>query len=140
MTTKLCSKCKNEKDINLFVIDSRQSTGHGAKCRECANLDSSNYRKEHREQANNYRKEHREQANNCQARWVKNNPEKFKEMERKQGRKETLLLKRVYVIKELIRGSVLKFSDITTDLIELKRAQIQLTREIKKCQSKLTQN
>jgi hypothetical protein len=129
MITKLCSKCKNEKDINLFVLDSRRSTGHGAKCRECANLDNSKYRKEHREQGNNY-----------QARWVKNNPEKFKEMAKKRDRKERLLLKRVYVIGKLISGSVLKFSDITTDLIELKRAQIQLTREIKKCQSKLTQN
>jgi hypothetical protein len=37
MATRVCTKCGNEKDIELFVVVSRYPDGHGASCKECHN-------------------------------------------------------------------------------------------------------
>ena len=37
MPIKICTKCKKEKELDLFVVVKRYPDGHGASCKECHN-------------------------------------------------------------------------------------------------------
>ena len=50
MTLKTCSKCKEEKDIDLFDISSHRKDGHYPQCKNCR---SENY-KENKEKIIEY--------------------------------------------------------------------------------------
>ena len=45
METKICSKCREEKDVSCFSVDSRHSDGLYSSCKDCCNLDNGKKRK-----------------------------------------------------------------------------------------------
>ena len=46
---KFCSKCKTEKDITLFDTDKRKKDGLRTPCKECRKMDDAKWRKENPE-------------------------------------------------------------------------------------------
>ena len=56
MTTRVCTKCGLEKDLEEFAIDNRTSTGRASICAKCKSDYVNKYNKEHREELNSYNK------------------------------------------------------------------------------------
>lgn len=101
MSTKICSKCGIEKDIDLFVVVSRYPDGHGAECKKCHNEHNSNvyysdieksrkrarlrsieynkrHPKRHAESFKRYRLANKEKRKETERNYRKNNPDKVK--------------------------------------------------------------
>jgi hypothetical protein len=70
--TKTCTKCKEEKPFEAFYKNTNYKDGHRSQCKNCQKQQRSNWCKQNRERSNTY-----------QTNWRKNNPEKVKEIQRK---------------------------------------------------------
>lgn len=64
-------------------------------------------------------------------RFRRNNPEKHKVYRRKSGREKSIKLTNSYLKERIIFKTELSFKDVSPDLVELKRKQLLLTRQIK---------
>jgi hypothetical protein len=95
---KICSKCKQEKDLSEFYNDKRAEDGKYSACKKCAdkwkerNLDyRKKYVKKWREKNPDYFKEyfkrHPEKGRIAYSAWAKRNPEKAKLKNRKAAKK-----------------------------------------------------
>lgn len=97
MITKICVKCKKEKDLSEFGNDSHRKDKHRVYCKECSRLDRKIYAELHREEIakraaiayrknpenkKQYEREHKEEANARKKKYVENNPEKRLEQSR----------------------------------------------------------
>jgi len=97
MITKICRKCKKEKDISLFNKLKKRKDGHRSYCRACDLLSNKTYRlihkeeilirgreyyKTHREERLQYEKDHKTEANARKRKYVLNNPQKRLEQSR----------------------------------------------------------
>lgn len=91
MATKVCTKCKKEKDIDLFVVVSRYPDGHGASCKECHNQHNSSKYYENidanRAKARDTSKRHyhkdEEKSRTHAKQYRLDNPEQFRETDRR---------------------------------------------------------
>jgi len=81
MQTKVCSKCKLEKDVCEFHKEPKKIGTYRAKCKLCINEESRNYSKNNREKRNqiqkNWRKENQEKVKNYRKKYYDINPKKF---------------------------------------------------------------
>ena len=81
MQTKVCSKCKLEKDVCEFYKDSKKIGTYIAKCKLCLAEESKLYSKNNREKRNeiqkNWRKENKEKVKNYRKKYYDISPEKF---------------------------------------------------------------
>jgi hypothetical protein len=69
--TKVCCKCKIEKDIGSFSKDKNKKDGHRYKCKQCQSVDAKFKRKNDPE----FQKKEQEKS----IKWRLKNPEKYKE-------------------------------------------------------------
>lgn len=64
--TKICSRCRQEKDIKHFSRRAAEKDGHNYYCKECKKIYDDEYHRTHREERKNWElkhsKERREQA------------------------------------------------------------------------------
>lgn len=149
LTTKVCSKCKEEKALADFGKCTSKRDGVTSHCKLCKRIASANYRKNNPDKAKQYYVNNREDMlerkkifnkNNPEIRryYRENNKEKIKSIG-KEYRKNNL-----YKINERKKSYIANLADsyvlqrlqirkdqATPELIELKRAQLQLTREIR---------
>ena len=58
--TKYCSKCKKEKDLDLFYKDKSQISGYRSSCKACESIVNKKYRNNNKEQIENTRKRYRQ--------------------------------------------------------------------------------
>ncbi len=87
MQTKKCSKCGELKSINDFYKDEARKDGHFSGCKKC----EAEYRKEryknnpesYKENNRKYREKNPEKEKERKRKWRKKNPEKVKEINRK---------------------------------------------------------
>ena len=151
MTTKVCSKCKVEKDLGEFPKDKTKRDGLHNMCKECRHLLHAKWRADNPEKMRGYWAKAR--ANNPEkgrAQWIKwcaENPEKIRGYRAKNPEKvkasrtkwraenpEKVKACRAKCVLNLedpyVRG-LLKLPNPPQELIELKRLQLQLIREIK---------
>ena len=111
MTTKVCSKCKVEKDLGEFTKDKTKRDGLHNMCKECRRLLHAKWRAKNPEKVKARRAKYRAE-----------NPEKVK-ASRAKYRAD---LHDSYVIWQL------KSPNPPPELIELKRIQLRIYREIYK--------
>jgi hypothetical protein len=138
---KICTKCQIKKVITCFKYRSDRST-YTSQCIDCIN----NYRRINYNQNIEHYREYKKTWKNkigvnkiykynykFYLAWVKNNPEKFRKICSKMYKKHVDNLSNKY-LKDLISDcgrSGLKPKEIPQWLIEMKRKQLLLTRQIK---------
>jgi 5-methylcytosine-specific restriction endonuclease McrA len=88
MTTKICSKCKQEKQLSEFQPDKSKKSGYKSQCKECIknNFSRQKYLKEYRENNKDYfrekhaeyRERNREKLKTQAREYREQNPDKIK--------------------------------------------------------------
>jgi len=82
METKICRKCKLEKDINEFSKKSETKDGKQSICKYCDKQKSKEWKKNNKEKVKLQRKKYNlknpEKIIEYQKKWAKKNPEKVK--------------------------------------------------------------
>jgi len=61
MTTKICTKCNIEKDLDNFRNDKSKKDGKHPQCKECKSLSDSNYKKNNTEKISESNKKYYEE-------------------------------------------------------------------------------
>lgn len=128
--TKVCGRCKTEKDITEFGVDKRNKDGLNRVCKVCK-----------RELDKEYNDRHKDQRREASKQWAKNNPDKI--VEQTCRRKDFLWsLKQPCIKCGEDRPSVIEFHHIdpTTKLFNISRVTYNGARtkrdvieEVKKC-------
>jgi excisionase family DNA binding protein len=118
--TKVCSKCKTEKELNEFHRHYRGLDGHAIWCKNCV----SNHRK-------GYYLKNAETIKQRRRNYVHSNGEEVSRKKRESGRKLCAELSDSYVKHEIRDRTGLSRDEITPEMIILKREQLFLTRTIK---------
>ena len=114
MTTKICSKCKVEKDVGEFYKDRTARDGLQYKCKPCAKSATREWRVENPEK---FKKDI--------FKWRAKNQERVRELSREATLRSTERLTDCYVKLKL------GVPNPPQELIELKRLQLQIHRELK---------
>ena len=161
MGLRKCSKCGVEKELSPehFYRSKREALGFVHLCKPCSRVYLSRWRKENPDKARAQKKRYfakypekkreakkRQCANNLES-WRASlkrrsdarrarNPEKYRTRGRAQGQKQAAELADVYVKKLLVHATSLPFAVIPQELVEVKRLQLLLHREVKKREGK----
>lgn len=154
---KICTKCKSQKEKEKFRIKKESTDGLRPWCREC----ESQHRKDNREKENKryaewaktnsehvrikgveYRKNNKEKlikydrkwrhenkdaVNNSRKKWINNNREKKKVIDKKASE----VMSDFYISNMIVKYTKMDRKDVTKELIELKRLQLKITRELR---------
>ena len=140
MTTKICSKCKVEKDMREFYKDTRLKSLHMSKCKQCKIHDSRAWRVDNPDKALAAISSLEDRRRN-QSPWK----ERFAigslvdqrhqlRLEKHRHNKELSRETKVTYVSTLSDNyvkSVLNVPNPPQELIELKRLQLQIHRELK---------
>ena len=134
---KRCIKCGDVKFIDEFCIHKSSKDGLASLCKKCAKEYNKEYWAKNKDKFKERGKEYRAKNKDKLKEYRAKNKDKFKEHRAKnkdkfkEYKKEgTVKLSNVYV-KGMLRTSGIKKHQITPELIELKKQQILLYREIK---------
>ena len=145
--TKTCTKCGEEKQFEFFGRVNRNKDGRRSSCNSCRKKYYEANRQRITEHSLTYYRENKEHCAKIQKKWREKNKEGIAEYNKKYrvANKEYHLeysnnynlkcrniLSPYYIKKLLSQNSVLKFSDIPIKLVEVKRIQMQIERELKK--------
>ena len=159
---KTCTKCKIQKEKEKFRIKKESKDGLRPWCREC----ESQYRKDNREKENKryaewakknheqvitkskeYRENNKDKINELHKKWSKENKDRVYEYRKKWrdnniekqkaiDKKACETMSDFYISNMIVKYTNLNRTDIPKEIIELKRIQLKITRELrrKKCQ------
>ena len=95
-------------------------------------LNSLQFRLKDRAKAKAYYQANKECRNSYRRKWALENPDKEKQYARKSNKKQRDNLSDYYVSRAIVgRDKSIKSKDLSPDLVELKRKQLLLTRQIK---------
>jgi hypothetical protein len=120
METKVCCKCRQEKNLSCFAKCKKAKDGHKHACKNCLNAEKRIYNKEHPEVAHHYyeanknvfhqknqkwAEENRERSNAIKKKYILNNPDKRKEQANRYN-SNNKDKRKLYVLnnKDLING------------------------------------
>lgn len=132
VTQKTCSRCKEKKDFSLFHKNKSQKDGFSHYCKLCRKTHrGENYSDKNRERVKKWYKKNRQTCIERHKIWRINNPEKARKNKRNDRKKSILELKNAYIKKLLCHNNSLKYGYIPQSLIECKRIEIQIKRQIK---------
>ena len=130
VTTRVCSKCKVDKTFDSFGKDASKKQGIRSQCNIC-----------NKEAANAWREANPEKVKAATKAWYEANPEKAKAMSKawREANPERLKAIRKAYVNRLTDAYVAGLLAINRDqcpqeLIELKRINVLITREIRKQQ------
>ena len=131
VTTKVCSKCKVEKLVMLFGKDKSAKDGLTHNCRDCRNKISLEFYKNNKDKvlirSRSYNDTNRIKLASSARAYRNKNMERFLYCQAKRRKYEVDNLTDAYVAKRLS----LKLSKCPQELIELKRINLLITREIR---------
>ena len=160
--TKICSKCKEEKDIDEFNLDSSTKDGHRFWCKECISVKGKKYRQTHKKEIAEYFKAHKEKIAERKARYYQAHKEEIcktqaryyqahkeeidkvnkrynqthkkecSENTKQYRRKAVKELKNVYIKNLIIQNTELQAKDIPSEMVDFYRTMIFIHRKIKK--------
>lgn len=130
--TKMCSKCKKEKDLTLFDKSSKMKCGYSSACKSC----KKQYRDKNKESTSLYKKEYYENKKQDLFDYRNINKEKINERNREYYRKNKTVINeksRVYQKKKRDEDSLYKLNSNIRNLIvgSFKRAKNQFHKDAK---------
>jgi hypothetical protein len=139
---KTCSKCNMAKNIDFFHFKKGTKDGRRYTCKECTKIDKHESYLRNKETSAKYRKYYREEnrikCNLNQQSWRSDNKEKtntynerYKIKIRERAKKYIDSAAASYIKHLICYKTKLRVYDIPKELIELKRVQILITREIR---------
>lgn len=118
---KTCRTCKQRKEQSEYYKDKNRKDGLNGQCKVCYNLRIKKWRQDNPDKRADYKKK-----------WRAENPEKVNAMQRRAGRNDAQNLTDGYVRKKIVEGiDGLSQGDIPDELVQLKRAELQMERIIK---------
>jgi len=125
--SKKCSKCNEIKELALFSKQKANNDGFRSYCKECMSVSKKKYRQENRdkilEQGRKYQKENR----NKMCEYSKKNYLKYRDIISDN------------TIKKYLKNTLfLQLQEISQEMIELKKEQILLTRELRSLKNGIT--
>ena len=149
---KTCTNCKVEYPLDNFYKRKLSKDGHGYLCKDCNRIKCAEYIKANPKKEASYRKKqydkdpekakkrftawrskNRDKARASNSLWIKNNPEKYKECMAANNKKITNSLPEWFMRKYFFG----KDKTIPVELINLKRVQIQINRELKQMEKQV---
>lgn len=80
---KTCFKCNLEKSLDYFFNDKKRNDGKYPTCKECTKIYSNSRKIQKKEYDKKYRELNKENRKQQILMWIKNNPDKRKQIERK---------------------------------------------------------
>ena len=116
---KQCPKCKDSKVLNCFTKNKSRKDGHNSWCKDCN-------KQRRKDNAQRFREYDRKYV----AKYKETNRALWAERRRRFDNESTKNLTDNYLRGLLSKRTSLKYSDITDELIILKRAEIMLKRGI----------
>ena len=140
MTTKVCSKCKVEKDVGEVYKDSRLKSLHMSKCKQCKKHDSKTWRVENPDRAlatisslEDRRRKHSQWKERFASGSLVDQRHQLRLEKHKHYMEVSRAIKATYVsrLSDGYVKSVLNVTNPPQELIELKRLQLQIHRELK---------
>jgi hypothetical protein len=144
---KTCSKCGETKALGFFCKNKECNDGFRPRCKECMNSYGREFRKKNPDKCREYyrknREKNREKIRVTSKKYYEKNKDKINEYGKERREKNPEKIREIrkvyienlpekYVIKQITQGTGLSASSIPQELIELKRVQIQITRELRK--------
>lgn len=133
--TKKCSKCGEIKAVELFYKRAASNDGLMPICKYCSNFKSKRFKANNKDKVSAYNKKwamNNPRSLESRNGWRKIYPEKATEMNIAASKKARDAITDAYLCTMITSKSKLKSCDIPKDLIELKRVQILITRELRK--------
>lgn len=79
MESKICSSCKEQKELNSYYKDKTKKDGYRHACKKCELKRSKKHREKNIEKIKKYREENKEHRSAYMKEWRKNNSEKIKQ-------------------------------------------------------------
>jgi hypothetical protein len=139
--TKVCPKCGEEKPLtdefwyqSKYIRNKRRYVYWRRYCKKCASKIAAQSRKKHPQKWIDYKKQyyqdHHDKVLFARKKRRTNNPDKYKAMEKQRDKKNRIFLTDRY-IRQCLRNAGIMFSDITPEMIEIKRQQLILHRLLK---------
>ena len=141
--TKVCSKCpeKGEQDISKFQKFTRRRYGketicYTPDCKECRNTKmrkGSQMYETHKQRVYNWRRNNRRVVADWAKQWAQNHPKAIKKRQRKMYERYKEELPDWYIavrIADKSEGMIGRY-EVTKEMIEIKRKQIKLIRDVK---------
>ena len=111
--TKICSKCKEKKELSEFYKDKYHKDGLHSNCKVCSEKMSKKWRENNPEKVkkchDEWRKNNFEKVKKCHDEWRKNNPEKVKESKRRDYKKNLEYYKQCH--KEYRQNNIEKIKE-----------------------------
>ena len=133
--TRVCRKCGQEKPLSEFVNNKMCALGHAYTCKQCASQYMRKWRADNSEKVRENSRKQRitnpEKVREKSRKWYAANPEKVREKSRKYRRKAREELSYYYLKRQLKTRHL----PITPEMIDYKRIQLKLYREIKNQQN-----
>lgn len=121
VTQKTCSRCKEEKTLDLFYKNKSRKDGVSTYCKFCMN--------EAKKKTPSYE---RSKKNFTSLRtWAKENKGKVLESKKRYYKKISEKTDEQYIKSILCNGTALKYNEIPQSIIECKRIEMQIKRQIK---------
>lgn len=151
METKICSKCREEKELSKFNKRREGKGGYNSVCKECVHMyvKQPNIAKWNRDYVKNWRKENVDRRREVDRAYYQNNKDHILKLKQKQRSKNKTKINKLrkerraelcddYVVDRLRINTELSTKTIRSnpDLIQLKRLEIALKRKRKEITKK----
>lgn len=79
LKTKVCGRCKKEKEVSFFYKDSTRKDGYRGWCKECVKKHTKVYYQQNKEYYDQYRKDNHERIKENRKRYYQQNKERIRE-------------------------------------------------------------
>ena len=120
---KQCPKCKDSKALNCFTNNKSRKDGHNSWCKDCVSISNKQRRTDNAQRFREYDRKY-------VAKYKETKGALWAERRRRFDNESTKNLTDNYLRGLLCKRTSLKYSDITDELIILKRTEIMLKRGI----------
>lgn len=134
--TKICTKCGEEKFIDVFYFR-KDTRKYRSECKICFQIHIKlNYRKECSKRRNirkkNWRKKNREHVRLYDKKWREANLKKWCSIRLKYSKKMIKTLTNTYVKQQLCQRTRLCYSDIPNCMVKVKRIELKFKRYLRR--------
>lgn len=130
--TKVCLRCKSEKDTTLFHRNRVTADGYAYYCKECTKQYLQHRKHISKQYFHKYYIQNKEKFLIRSDEWRKKNRLRSLEHDKKIRDKASLTLSDSYIKNTLISKTGLRYSDITQEMVSLQRVRIQAYRLLHK--------